>query len=194
MADQAINEDFKLCGVETAFNQKFVRRYFTVKKIYVSPYDILSDIKEGKLDKLFEDYGEHKDLIRVCVEISTEKVDDKAKLLYDTFNAVTRNIERNDEMKDKIINELYKNMLNHEKNGSGWAVVGIKRIRIDHSIKSNKVNRYGDFIPWPMKTAGKNCIVNIRTKYDCVRLSMVAHFCHNEVRKRSNNPIAHLKL
>ena len=182
MADKVTSEDFKLCGEETAFNRKFVKKYFTVKKIYESPYDILLDIKEGKLDKLFEDYGEHKDLVRVCVEISSEKVNDKGELLYDSFNAGTKYINRNDEkMKEKIINQLYKNMLNHEQKGSGWAVTGIKRFRIDYSVKSRKMKKYGNYVLWPKSVSGKNHIVNVYTKNDCVKLSMVAHFCHEDV-------------
>ena len=103
------NEDFELCDEQTAFNRKFVKKYFTVKKKYERPYDILLDIKKGKLDKALECYGEYKDLVQVWVEISTEKLDEKGSVLTDVFHVVTKQIERNGNMKDKIINQLHTN-------------------------------------------------------------------------------------
>ena len=72
-------------------------------KRYESPYDILLDIKEGKFDETLECYGEPKDFVQVWIEISSEKIDDRGQLVYDKFHVVTKQIERDGNMKEKII-------------------------------------------------------------------------------------------
>ena len=169
MNENVSYEDFEVYYEETGFNQKFVRRYFKVKKNYGNPYDILIDIKEGNLDRILEGHSEFKDLVRVCVQISSEKVNEKGEIVHGSFNAVTDYIEQNEEKKDEIIKQLHKNMLNREnQQGSGWLITGLKSLRIDYAKKSCMVKRYGDYAPWPEKAAGKKCIVNIKTKDDCV--------------------------
>ena len=130
--------------------------------------------------------NEKSDFIQFEVEIVSKKVSEIGELLHDSFNAITKKIENNNDMNDEIVKQLYKNISNHEKKGSGWIVAGIKRFRITYYIKSRLIKSYGSFVSWPEKAARKLHIVNIKTKDDCVRLSMVAHFCHEDVQKLKN--------
>ena len=42
---------------------------------------------------------------------------------------------------------------------------------------------YGSYVGWTKRVPGSKHVVNVRRNKDFVRLSMVAHFCHEEVRK-----------
>ena len=52
--------------------------------------------------------------------------------------------------------------------------------------KRVKLKTYGAFVKWPVGVSGREHVVNMRTEDDCVRLSMIAHFCHKEIRKLKN--------
>ena len=45
---------------------------------------------------------------------------------------------------------------------------------------------YGSYIKWPKGVPGYHHIVNVHTDSYCARLSMVTHFCHEEVQKLKN--------
>ena len=61
--------------------------------------------------------NEKSDFIQFEVEIVSKKVSEIGELLHDSFNAITKKIENNNDMNDAIVKQLYKNISNHEKRG-----------------------------------------------------------------------------
>ena len=76
-----------------------------------------------------------------------------------------------------------KNLQNHQQQGSGLVINVVGNMHVDYFVKTRTIKTYGKYVKWPKGVSSREHIVNVYTDNDCVRLSMVAHFCHEEVRK-----------
>ena len=143
------------------------------------------DITDGLYNKIFQNDGY--DHLQIELDIKSQKVDDKGETKKSIFHVQTKKLKINsDDLSSEIARQLHKNTLNHYQEGSGWVVSGIGNLRVDYYKTTRNMKSYGSYVEWPKGVPGSKHVVNIRTTNDCVKLSMVAHFCHQEVQKLKN--------
>ena len=110
------SETYSFEEMETAFKRKFIRRIFKVK--YASPYDILQDIMTGKLNEILHHDNNYKDFIQIDIEIDSERIKENGDIEKGGFNVQTRKINISSDMRDVIVEQLNKNLLNIKQEGS----------------------------------------------------------------------------
>ena len=149
-----------------------------VKK-YEHHTDLFVNIKDSILDAFLNCENSYKDLIQVCVEMKSQRISDRNEVRNDTFHVLTKRIQRNrSDVRDEFVQNLHKNITNHQQQGNGWVITGLGNVHVDNFVKTRSMKTYDIYVKWPVAVSGRERIVNIRTERDCVHQSMVANFCY----------------
>ena len=61
-------------------------------------------------------------------------------------------------------------------------------MHVDYFVKTRGMKINGKYVKWPKGVSGREHVVNLRTEYDCVHLSMVAHLCYKDALKIHDLP------
>ena len=142
-------------------------------------------ISNGLYNHIFQNHSY--DHLQIELDIKSQKVDDKGETKNSIFHVQTKKLKINcNELSSEIARQLHKNTLNHYQEGSGWVLSGIGNLRVDYYKTTRNMKSYGSYVKWPKGVPGSQHVVNVYTDSDCVRLSMTAHFCHEQVRKLKN--------
>ena len=72
--------------------------------------------------------------------------------------------------------KLIKNIANAKTKESGWTLKHINKTYITLFTTDRDLKRYGKYVPTPEKLPGSRSILNIKTEYNCVELSLIAYF------------------
>ena len=127
--------------------------------------------------------------IKMNVEMNLIKIIEGGETELTKFN-VTLPFSRMQSL-SQIINiyeeESFIRLENVNAEGSGYIFYNISKFFISlakDEININKYNGYKKkFIHYPSKLPGKNYVLNIQTEFNCVELSMIAHFLNPESSK-----------
>ena len=79
------NEEICFEEEQTCFKKKFIRKFYKIKKKVDTPYDIISEIKNGKLDEILTNNLQFGDFVQIDLEIESEKVTDKGEIKVGVF-------------------------------------------------------------------------------------------------------------